>query len=84
MIGDIGKRVADYGEDRAAGEPGLRLLHKSEDDRFPILPTWSVRQVMPDTGIIALDNGVCNALATIWERVCPQRWSPGSVARGRR
>jgi len=83
VIGDIGKRVADYGEDRAAGELGLRLLHMSERP-LPHPAHLVGSQVMPDTGIIALDNGVCNALATIWERVCPQRWSPGSVARGRR
>jgi len=38
-----------------------RLRERDRDDGFPILPqhlVWSVRQVMPDTGIIALDNGV--------------------------
>lgn len=39
----------------------LHLLEGAEDDRFPVYPqrlVADVRKVMPDDGIIALDNGV--------------------------
>ena len=37
------------------------LLIGAEDERFPVYPqrlVADVRQVMPDDGIIALDNGI--------------------------
>ena len=37
------------------------LQERAEDDRFPVIPqriVHDVRQVMPDNGIIALDNGM--------------------------
>ena len=55
-----------------------RLRERDRDDGFPILPqhlVWSVRQVMPDTGIIALDNGVYK----IWFALSYKAHAPNTV-----
>ncbi len=47
--------------DRVKEEIEGHIREKSRDSRFPVIPQYlvaAVREVMPDNGIIALDNGV--------------------------
>jgi acetolactate synthase-1/2/3 large subunit len=73
VIGDIGATVtglADRLEGKLAGDPSMlelrqkilaKINDRSEEDRFPITPqriVHDVRQVMPEDGIVCLDNGM--------------------------
>ncbi|WP_331000286.1 acetolactate synthase large subunit [Pseudosulfitobacter pseudonitzschiae] len=73
VIGDIGASVTGLAErlegrlSPDAGMPELRqrilakLNDRAEEDRFPITPqriVHDVRQVMPEDGIVCLDNGM--------------------------
>jgi len=73
VIGDIGATVtglADRLEGKLAGDPSMlelrqkilaRINDRSEEDRFPITPqriVHDIRQVMPEDGIVCLDNGM--------------------------
>lgn len=73
LIGDIGASVsalADRLEGRISADPGMPELRKSilahineraEDARFPVIPqrlVHDVRAVMPEDGIVCLDNGM--------------------------
>ncbi|MGX0976260.1 acetolactate synthase-1/2/3 large subunit [Roseovarius sp. MBR-51] len=73
VIGDIGASVRGLGERLAGrlspddGIPQLRqrilarLNDHAEEDRFPVTPqriVHDVRQVMPEDGIVCLDNGM--------------------------
>jgi acetolactate synthase-1/2/3 large subunit len=73
VIGDIGATVtglADRLEGKLAGDPSMlelrqtilaRINDRSEEDRFPITPqriVHDVRAVMPEDGIVCLDNGM--------------------------
>ncbi|WP_341991115.1 acetolactate synthase large subunit [Azorhizobium sp. AG788] len=73
VIGDIGETVtalADRLEGKLAPSPELmdlrtgileRLSEKAHDDRFPLTPqriVHDVRAVVPDDGIVCLDNGM--------------------------
>ena len=73
VIGDIGASVEGLGErlegrlqsDEGFAELRQRILAKlndrAEEDRFPVTPqriVHEVRQVMPEDGIVCLDNGM--------------------------
>ena len=73
VIGDIGATVtglADRLEGKLAGDPSMlelrqrilsRINDRSEENRFPITPqriVHDVRAVMPEDGIVCLDNGM--------------------------
>ncbi len=73
VIGDIGATVtglADRLEGKLVGDPSMlelrqkilaRINDRSEEDRFPITPqriVHDVRAVMPEDGIVCLDNGM--------------------------
>jgi acetolactate synthase-1/2/3 large subunit len=73
LIGDIGANVtalADRLDGRLDPDPGMLALRKSilahineraEDDGFPVTPqrlVHDVRAVMPEQGIVCLDNGM--------------------------
>jgi acetolactate synthase-1/2/3 large subunit len=73
VIGDIGATVAglaDRLEGKLAGDPGMlelrqkilaRINDRSEEERFPITPqriVHDIRAVMPEDGIVCLDNGM--------------------------
>ncbi len=73
VIGDIGATVlalADRLEGRLVADEGMaalrqrilaRLNDRAEEDRFPITPqriVHDVRKVMPEDGIVCLDNGM--------------------------
>ncbi|WP_226583332.1 acetolactate synthase large subunit [Acuticoccus sediminis] len=73
LIGDIGATVAALGErleGRLSADEGMlelrqrilaRINDRAEEDRFPVTPqrlVHDVRQVMPDDGIVCLDNGM--------------------------
>ncbi|MEQ8923101.1 MAG: acetolactate synthase large subunit, partial [Roseovarius sp.] len=73
VIGDIGASVDGLGErleDRLTPDEGMaelrqrilaRLNDRAEEDRFPVTPqrfVHDVRQVMPEDGIVCLDNGM--------------------------
>jgi len=73
LIGDIGASVtalADRLEGRLSPDPGMPALRKeilahinarAEADRFPVIPqrlVHDVRAVMPEDGIVCLDNGM--------------------------
>ena len=73
LIGDIGASVsalADRLDGRLSPDPDVAALRKdilarinerAEDDRFPVIPqrlVHDVRAVMPEDGIVCLDNGM--------------------------
>ena len=73
VIGDIGASVtalAERLEGRLSGDAGMlelrqkilaRLNDRADEDRFPLTPqriVHDVREVMPDDGIVCLDNGM--------------------------
>jgi acetolactate synthase-1/2/3 large subunit len=73
LIGDIGASVtalADRLEGKLVPDPGMPALRKdilarinerAEDGRFPVIPqrlVHDVRAVMPEDGIVCLDNGM--------------------------
>jgi acetolactate synthase I/II/III large subunit len=73
LIGDIGASVialADRLEGRLSSDPVMAELRKNilshineraEDDRFPVMPqrlVHDVRAVLPEDGILCLDNGM--------------------------
>ncbi|NDV87942.1 acetolactate synthase large subunit [Aurantimonas aggregata] len=73
VIGDIGATVtglADRLEGRLVADPSMlelrqtilsRINDRAEEDRFPITPqriVHDVRNVMPEDGIVCLDNGM--------------------------
>ena len=73
VVGDIGMTVsalADRLEGKLAGEPSMlelrqkilaRINDRAEEDRFPITPqriVHDIRAVMPEDGIVCLDNGM--------------------------
>ncbi len=73
VIGDIAHSVKSLGErlkGRLAGDAGMldlrqkilaRLNDRAEEDRFPVTPqriVHDVRKVMPEDGIVCLDNGM--------------------------
>ena len=73
LIGDIGASVsalADRLDGRLARSPTwlplrkdilARINERAEDDRFPVIPqrlVHDVRAVMPEDGIVCLDNGM--------------------------
>ncbi|MFD1910731.1 acetolactate synthase large subunit [Halodurantibacterium flavum] len=73
VIGDIGATVTALGErleGQLAGDQGMldlrqkilaRLNDRAEEDRFPVTPqriVHDVRAVMPEDGIVCLDNGM--------------------------
>ncbi len=73
LIGDIAASVEGLGArlaGRLAVDPGMlelrqrilaRLNERAEEDRFPVTPqrlVHDVRAVMPDDGIVCLDNGM--------------------------
>jgi acetolactate synthase-1/2/3 large subunit len=73
VIGDIGATVtglADRLEGKLEAEPSMlelrqtilaKINDRSEEDRFPITPqriVHDVRRVMPEDGIVCLDNGM--------------------------
>jgi acetolactate synthase-1/2/3 large subunit len=73
LIGDIGASVialADRLEGKLSPDPDMAELRKeilshlnerAEDDRFPVIPqrlVHDVRAVMPEDGIVCLDNGM--------------------------
>jgi acetolactate synthase-1/2/3 large subunit len=73
VVGDVGASLvllADRLENRLANASALlplrdaileRIADKASDDRFPMAPqriVHDVRQVMPEDGIVALDNGM--------------------------
>ncbi|MEQ8898595.1 MAG: acetolactate synthase large subunit [Roseovarius sp.] len=73
VIGDIGASVAGLGdrlEGKVPPDDGIaelrqkilaRLNDRAEEDRFPVTPqrlVHDVRQVMPENGIVCLDNGM--------------------------
>lgn len=73
LIGDIGSTVAALGErleGRLSADEGMldlrqrilaRINDRAEEDRFPVTPqrlVHDVREVMPDDGIVCLDNGM--------------------------
>ena len=73
VIGDIRVTVAALGErleGRLSADEGMlelrkgilaRINDRAEEDRFPVTPqrlVHDVRQVMPDDGIVCLDNGM--------------------------
>ncbi|MCF3934074.1 acetolactate synthase large subunit [Acuticoccus sp. M5D2P5] len=73
LIGDIGATVTALGErleGRLSADEGMldlrqrilaRINDRAEEDRFPVTPqrlVHDVRQVMPDDGIVCLDNGM--------------------------
>src|SRR5260370_21701355 len=75
LIGDIGASVAALAgrlEGKLSPDQGMSELRKNilahinqraEDERFPIIPqrlVHDVRAVMPDDGIVCLDNGMYN------------------------
>ena len=67
---DYFARVKKYAE--------ARLREGEDDDSFPVLPprlVSAVRAVMPDTGILALDNGVYK----IWFALNYQAHAPNTV-----
>ncbi|POR51881.1 acetolactate synthase large subunit [Bosea psychrotolerans] len=73
VIGDIGATVtalADRLEGKLAADPSMlelrqtilaRINDRAEEDRFPVTPqriVHDIRQVMPEDGIVCLDNGM--------------------------
>jgi acetolactate synthase-1/2/3 large subunit len=73
VIGDIGHSVGALGdrlEGQLAGDEGMlelrrRILNwlndRAEEDRFPVTPqriVHDIRKVMPEDGIVCLDNGM--------------------------
>jgi acetolactate synthase-1/2/3 large subunit len=73
LIGDIGASVtalADRLEGKVSPDPDMpdvrkeilgHLNERAEDDRFPVIPqrlVHDVRAVMPEDGIVCLDNGM--------------------------
>jgi acetolactate synthase I/II/III large subunit len=73
LIGDIGASVAALAnrlEGKLSADPDMPALRKgilahlnerAEDDRFPVIPqrlVHDVRAVMPEDGIVCLDNGM--------------------------
>ncbi|CAN7539661.1 acetolactate synthase large subunit [Bosea sp. LjRoot9] len=73
VIGDIGATVtalADRLEGKLATDPSMlelrqtilaRINDRAEEDRFPVTPqriVHDIRQVMPEDGIVCLDNGM--------------------------
>jgi acetolactate synthase-1/2/3 large subunit len=73
LIGDIGvsvRALADRLEGRLASDSAMERLRqqilahlneRAEDDRFPVIPqrlVHDVRAVMPEDGIVCLDNGM--------------------------
>jgi acetolactate synthase-1/2/3 large subunit len=73
LIGDIGASVtalADRLEGKVSPDPDMpdvrkeilgHLNERAEDDRFPVIPqrlVHDVRAVMPEDGIVGLDNGM--------------------------
>lgn len=73
LIGEIGATVTALGgrlEGRVAADEGMlglrqkilaRINDRAEEDRFPVTPqrlVHDVRAVMPDDGIVCLDNGM--------------------------
>ncbi|SFJ03299.1 acetolactate synthase-1/2/3 large subunit [Bosea sp. OK403] len=73
VIGDIGATVtalADRLEGKLAADPSMlelrqtilaRINDRAEEDRFPVTPqriVHDIRQVMPEDGVVCLDNGM--------------------------
>jgi acetolactate synthase-1/2/3 large subunit len=73
VLGDIGpslSRLADEVEGKVKVDPAFialreeilgRITERSDDDRFPVTPqrlVADVRKVMPEDGIVCLDNGM--------------------------